>query len=96
MSYLEHREELSKWVCGLGFSEVHHNSLHGLTKSKMVALFYTFSNLGGTAPLTKNWHVLCSISKLPIPFRKIIYESYSKLSKELKTGIEIIVGQAVF
>ena len=26
----------------------------------------------------------------------MVYESYSKLSKELKNGIEILVGQTVF
>ena len=29
-------------------------------------------------------------------FLKMIYASYSKLSKELKNGIEILVDQAVF
>ena len=29
-------------------------------------------------------------------FEKLISASYSKLSKELKNGIEILVGQAVF
>ena len=42
-----------------------------------------------TAPPTQNYYVLCSISKLSTPFWKIIYASYSKLSKELKNGIKI-------
>ena len=50
---------------------------------------------GGTAPLTKNWHVLYSISNLSTPFSKIIYASYSELSKELKNGVEILVGQVI-
>ena len=53
---------------------------------------------GSTALLTKKKHVLCSISKFETPFWKInkciIY--YSKLSKEFKRGIEILVGQVVF
>ena len=52
---------------------------------------------GGTVPLAKNKHVLCSISKLSTLFflNIYIYPSYSKLSKELKNGIEILVDQAV-
>ena len=46
--------------------------------------------------LKPNEHVLYSISKLPTPFWKIIYASYIKLSKELKNGIAILVGQVVF
>ena len=38
------------------------------------------------------YFVLC----LKILFWKIIYVSYSKLSKELETGIGILLGQAVF
>ena len=53
------------------------------------------SNLRGTAPLTKNQHVLCSISKLSTPFLKMMYAPYTKLSKKLKNGIEIEVGEAV-
>ena len=49
-----------------------------------------------SAPLTKNWHVLCTVSKLSTSFWKIIYASCSKLSKELKNDTEILVGQAVF
>ena len=51
--------------------------------------------LGVTAPPTQSNHVLCSISKLSTPSWKIIYVSYDKLSKELKNGIDILVGQAV-
>ena len=43
----------------------------------------------------QNYHVLCSISKSSTSFWKIIYASYSKLSKELKNSIKIKVGQAV-
>ena len=50
---------------------------------------------GGTAPLTKNLHVLCSVSKLSILFLKL-YIIYSKLSNELKNGIEILAGQKLF
>ena len=40
--------------------------------------------------------MFCDLSQNYQPFRKIIYAPYSKLSKELKNGIEILVGQAVF
>ena len=40
-------------------------------------------------------HVLYSISKLSTSFRKMIYASYSKFSKELKNSIKIKVNQAV-
>ena len=43
----------------------------------------------------QNKYVLCSISKLSTSFWKIIYASYSKLSKELKNSIKIKVDQAV-
>ena len=43
----------------------------------------------------QNKHVLCSISTLSKSFWKIIYASYSKLSKELKNSIKMKVGQAV-
>ena len=45
--------------------------------------------------LKLNFAIL-NISKLSTHFRKIIYGSYSKLSKELKNGIEILVGQVVY
>ena len=54
------------------------------------------SSLKRTAPVTKNYHVLCPISKLSTPFWKILYASYSNLSKELKNGIEILIGPVVF
>ena len=38
---------------------------------------------------------LCSISKLSTPW-KIVYAPYSKLPKELKNGIEFLLGQVVF
>ena len=45
----------------------------------------------------QNRHILCSIWKLSTSFwKKIIYASYSKLSKELKNSIKIKVGQAIF
>ena len=44
---------------------------------------------GGTASLTRNYHVLCSISKLSTHFWKMIYAFYSKLSKELTNTIKI-------
>ena len=37
----------------------------------------------------------CEPLKLPTPFWKIIYTSYSKLSKELKNSIKIQVGRTV-
>ena len=44
----------------------------------------------------KNKHVLCSILKIINTFlTKNIHLPYSKLSNELKNGIEILVGQAV-
>ena len=51
---------------------------------------------GGTTNLTKNVHVLCSISKLLTAFGKMVYGSYRKLSKELKTNIDILVAPVVF
>ena len=51
---------------------------------------------GGTAPLTRNLHVLCSISKLSTPFWKKVHASESKLSKEHKNGIDILVHQMGF
>ena len=44
---------------------------------------------GGATPLTKNWYVLCSISKLSTSFLKIAKASYSKLSEEVKNSIKI-------
>ena len=52
-------------------------------------VFQIKSRLGGTTPVTKNFHVLCSILKLPSPFWKLIYVFYNKLSKELKNSITI-------
>ena len=40
--------------------------------------------------------ILCAYSKSPTYFWKMIYESYSKLSKELKNSIKIKVVQAVW
>ena len=40
--------------------------------------------------------ILCCISKLSTPFWKVIYASQSKLSKELKSGIKILVDQVFF
>ena len=52
-----------------------------------------------TASLTKNKHV-CALSqnyhRLKEKKKKKIYASYSKLSKELKNGIDILVSQTVF
>ena len=51
----------------------------------------------GTSSLTLIQHVLCSFSELSTTSWKITYASYSKLLfKELKNGIEILVGEAVF
>ena len=69
-----------------------------VTKISMFVLY-----LWITAPLTKKkkkkkkkqQHGLCFISKLSTFFQKIICASFSKLSKELKNGIKIEVGQAV-
>ena len=64
---------------------------------KVNGRFYSFE--GGIAPLTKK--LACFMlydSYLKIIntfFWKIIYASHSKLSKELKNGIKIWVGQAV-
>ena len=43
----------------------------------------------------QNQPVLHSISKLSTSFWKIMYASYSKLSKELKNSIKFEVGEAV-
>ena len=41
--------------------------------------------------------MFCALSQnYQHPLEKKIYASYSKLSKELKNSIEILVGQAVF
>ena len=45
--------------------------------------------------LSQKKHVLCTISKIPTAFWKIIYESYGKLSSELRNSIKIYIGQAV-
>ena len=56
---------------------------------------------------SKNYGSLTSLTSLKVainmvdptclsPLWKITYASYSKLFKELKNGIEILVGQAVF
>ena len=63
--------------------------------SRMPPKLTMYQNLRGYCPLTKNCDVLCSISKSPSLFWNITYASYSELSRELKTGIKIYVGQAV-
>ena len=60
-----------------------HSVYHNETQSVQMIYFVYFE---GTAPLTKNKSVLCSISKLSAPFWKMIYASYSKLSNELKNS----------
>ena len=57
--------------------------------------FMLRTSLKGAAPPTKNLHILCSISKWSTIFWKIKYASCKKLFKELKNGIEILVGQVV-
>ena len=51
----------------------------------------------GTAPLTSNLHALYAIIlKFLNTLHNIMHVYLSELSKELKIGIEILVGQAVF
>ena len=49
-----------------------------------------------TAPPTPKLACFVLYLKMINIFLKIIYASYSKLSKKLKNGIEILVGQVVF
>ena len=52
--------------------------------------------LRDTAPPTPKLACFVLYLKIITIFLKMIYAFYSKLSKELKNGIEILVGQAVF
>ena len=56
----------------------------------------TETNLRGY--YTSNLKLACFVCCLKIIniLRKLIYASLSKMSEELKDGIEILVGQAVF
>ena len=53
------------------------------------------SALKGVLHLLPKIIMFCLNLKLSKDFWKMIYASYSKLFKELKNGIEILVGQAV-
>ena len=57
-----------------------------MVEHQSVVIFLDYGE-GGTAPVTKNLHVLCSISKSSTLFEKY-HTSFSKLSKELKKNIK--------
>ena len=62
---------------------------------KKFLCFYCFTKLLRGTP---NQNLACFVLLLKLIntfYLKMIYVSYSKLSKELKNGIEILVGQTV-
>ena len=52
--------------------------------------------MGKLHPLTKNNHVLHSISKSPTPFLQNNVDILKQIVQELKNGIGILVGQTIF